>query len=124
MEILQLLCSYHYCPVNIPQLVIPINYSAISSQPPLQNSTELIAPTVLVITSRHGPHTKCRSSIVVCVFAAMETCLPSRCLQTVTVYSPYLTVVAWQQLYILQYLNLEEFTKKCANETTFKTYIM
>jgi hypothetical protein len=33
MEIFQLLCSRRYCPVNIPQ----VNYSTISSQPPLQN---------------------------------------------------------------------------------------
>jgi hypothetical protein len=33
-----------------------LNYSTISSQPPLQNSTKLIAPTVPVITSQHGPH--------------------------------------------------------------------
>jgi hypothetical protein len=41
MEILQLLCSHHYCPANTPQLVIPCNYSAIISEPPLQTSTEL-----------------------------------------------------------------------------------
>jgi hypothetical protein len=42
MEILQLLYSRRYCPVSIPQLVIPCNYSAIPSRPSLQNSTELI----------------------------------------------------------------------------------
>jgi hypothetical protein len=64
MEIPQLLCSRRYCPANIPQLVIPLNYSAISSHPSLQNSTELIAPNVLVIVSRHRPHRKHHSSIV------------------------------------------------------------
>jgi hypothetical protein len=48
-----------------------------SSQPPLQNSTELIAPTLQAITSRHGPHRK-RSSIVAFVSVGAGTCLPSR----------------------------------------------
>jgi hypothetical protein len=70
------------------------NYSAISSQPPLQNSTELITPTLLVIIPRHGPHRKHRSSIVSCLFIAVGTCLPGRFRETVAVYSPYLAVVA------------------------------
>jgi hypothetical protein len=48
------------------------------------------APNVLVITSRYGPDRKHRSSIVACVFIAPRTCLPSRCLELVAVYSPYL----------------------------------
>jgi hypothetical protein len=89
MEILQLLCSRR-CPLaNIPQMNRQLNYRVISSQPLLQNSTQLIAPTDLVINSRHGPHRK-HCSIVACVFVAAGTCLPSRCLETVAVYSPYL----------------------------------
>jgi hypothetical protein len=50
----------------------------LSSQPPVQNSTQLIAPTVLVIIYRHGPHRKHRSSIVALVSFAPWTCLQSR----------------------------------------------
>jgi hypothetical protein len=53
-----------------------------SSQPPAQNTTELIAPTVLVITYRNGPHRKHRSSIVAFLSAAAVTCLPSCCSET------------------------------------------
>jgi hypothetical protein len=42
------------------------------SQPPVQNSTQLIAST-----SRHGPHRKHSSSIVAFVSVAARTCLPS-----------------------------------------------
>jgi hypothetical protein len=49
---------------------------------PYQNSTELIAPTVLVITSRHGPHRKHSSSTVAFVSIAAGTCLPSCCPET------------------------------------------
>jgi hypothetical protein len=66
----------------------------LSSQPPMQNSTKLIAPTVLVVTSRHRPHRKHCSSIAASVFVAIGTCLPSRCLETAAVFSPYLTVIA------------------------------
>jgi hypothetical protein len=91
MEIVQLLRSRR-CPLaNTPQLVILLNY--ICSQPPLQISTEIIALTVLVITFRRGPHRKHRSSIIACVFVATGTCSPSRCPETVAVYSPYLEVV-------------------------------
>jgi hypothetical protein len=44
-----------------------------------------MALTVLVIAFRHEPRRKHRSSIVACVFIAMGTCLPSRCLETVAV---------------------------------------
>jgi hypothetical protein len=71
-----------------PTTVIPLNYSAISSQPPLQNSTELSAPTVMVINSRHGPHRKHSSSIISFVSVAAGTCLPSCCPETALVYSP------------------------------------
>jgi hypothetical protein len=75
------------------ELSSTVNYSAISSHPPLQNSTELIAPTVLVITSRHGPHRKHCSSIVMFVFTAARKCtepLPGNCLRLFA----YLAVVA------------------------------
>jgi hypothetical protein len=62
----------------------------LSSQPPVQNclttefSTELIAPTDLVITSGHRPHRKHCASIS-CVLVAVGTFLPGYCLETVTV---------------------------------------
>jgi hypothetical protein len=40
MVILQLLCKRHYCPANIRQLNCLLNYSAITSQPPSQNTTD------------------------------------------------------------------------------------
>jgi hypothetical protein len=46
------------------------------------SATELIVPTGLVVTSRHGPHRKHHSSLI-----AAGTCLPSCCLETVPVYS-------------------------------------
>jgi hypothetical protein len=50
MEILQLLWSRR-CPlVNSPQLNCQINYSAISSQPALHNSTELKAKVKVKVT--------------------------------------------------------------------------
>jgi hypothetical protein len=74
MEVLQLLWSRR-CPlVNTPQL----DYGAISSQPPLQNSNELTPPPVPVITSRHERHRQRRSSIVSSVFVAVETYLTCR----------------------------------------------
>jgi hypothetical protein len=45
-------------------------------------TTQLIAPTTLAITSRHGPHRKHCSSNVACVFVAVGTCLPSCCQET------------------------------------------
>jgi hypothetical protein len=52
-------------------------------------ATELIAPTVLVMFL-HGPHRKHlvskNNSIFAFVFFAAETCLPSRCPETVAVY--------------------------------------
>jgi hypothetical protein len=86
LEILHLLCSRRCCPADMPQLVIPLTYSAISSQHPLQNS--FIAPTVLVIISRHGPHRKHRSSIVAWVIISAGTCLPSCCPETAIVNLP------------------------------------
>jgi hypothetical protein len=41
-----------------------------------------------IISSQHGPHKKHHSFVATCVFIAVGTCLPSRCLQTVAVYSP------------------------------------
>jgi hypothetical protein len=53
-----------------------------SSQPPLQNSTEFIALTFLVITSRHVPQRKHRSPTVAFVSVDAGTCLPSCCPET------------------------------------------
>jgi hypothetical protein len=39
---LQLLCSRRYCPANILQVTVNLIISAISSQPPLQNSADLL----------------------------------------------------------------------------------
>jgi hypothetical protein len=75
VEILQLLCSHHYCPADITRLICQLDYSPISSQPSLQNSTELIALTVLIMTSQHGPHKKHHSSIVTCVLFATWKCV-------------------------------------------------
>jgi hypothetical protein len=58
------------------------------SQPPVQNSTELIPPIDLVITSGLGPRRKHRSSILSYVFVAVGMCLPGCCLETAIVYSP------------------------------------
>jgi hypothetical protein len=82
MKILQLLWSRRSPLVNIPQLNCQFNYRAKSSKLPLQNSTELIALTVLVITSRHGPRRKRRYSIIACVFVAAGTCLQNCYLET------------------------------------------
>jgi hypothetical protein len=59
MEILQLLCS-HRCPLF---------------------TTELTAPNILALTSRHGPHRKHCSSIVACMYVAGLT-NNGRCLQS------------------------------------------
>jgi hypothetical protein len=66
-----------------------LNYTVISSQPPLQSSNDSIAPSVFFITPRHGPHRKLRSCIVACVFVFAGTCLPSRCSQTAVCLFPY-----------------------------------
>jgi hypothetical protein len=50
MEILQLLCSRRYCPANISQLNCHLNYTAISYQPPLKNSTDLVLELELLDT--------------------------------------------------------------------------
>jgi hypothetical protein len=49
----------------------------LTSQAPIQNSTELIPPTVLAITSQHRPHKKHGSSIVVFTSVAAGMCLLS-----------------------------------------------
>jgi hypothetical protein len=49
---------------------------------------EVIAPAVLVIMSRHGPHREHRSSIVPFVSVAVGTCLPSCCPEMAVVCSP------------------------------------
>jgi hypothetical protein len=77
----------------------------LSLQPPMQNPTELIAPTTLVITSRHGPHRKHpvsnSNSIVACVFVAAGTCLLSHCSEMVAVYE----VTSLQWVYTPQYIS-------------------
>jgi hypothetical protein len=45
-----------------------LNYSIISSQSPLQNSTDLTAPIVPVITSKHGTHRKC-CTLFLCAYS-------------------------------------------------------
>jgi hypothetical protein len=75
-------------------LQLPALRSSLHSFPcRTQLSTEIV-PTVLLITSRHGSHRKHSPSIVACVLVAAGTCLPSRCLETVAVYSLYLAVIA------------------------------
>jgi hypothetical protein len=59
-----------------------LNYSAISSQTPLQNSIEIIAPTVLVVIYRHGSHRKRRSFIIALVSVTAGKYLLSRCPET------------------------------------------
>jgi hypothetical protein len=53
--------------------------SASGLTPLLLLTNELIDPTVLVITSRRGPHVKHRFSVTAFVSVAAGTCLPSRC---------------------------------------------
>jgi hypothetical protein len=52
MEILQLLCSRYYCLANILQMNCQLDYSTISSQTSLQNSTELILSLSLSLMLR------------------------------------------------------------------------
>jgi hypothetical protein len=81
--LINILFYYSGLPAITPQLVILLNHPLFSaSLEELNSTTEIIAPTVLVITSRHGPHSKHRSSIVACVFVAAGTCLPSHCPET------------------------------------------
>jgi hypothetical protein len=58
----------------------------LSPQPPMQNSTELIAPSVLVITSRHRSHRKHPVSTVTLLLRAYSFTEPlprnGRCLQS------------------------------------------
>jgi hypothetical protein len=88
-----------------PTLNCQLKYSAISSQPSLQDSTDnrLIAPAVLVITSRHGPHRKHRSYIVACVFVAAGTCLPSCCPVTGGITPFIKNPLPQQRVYTLHY---------------------
>jgi hypothetical protein len=56
-----------------------------------------------MVMSRHGPHRKHPVSnsnyVVVCVFVAAGTCLLSRCLETVVVYSHRLATSVYTTLY-------------------------
>jgi hypothetical protein len=54
----------------------------------------LIAPIVLVITSRHGPHINNSFSIVAFVSVAARTCLPIRCPEIAAARSTENTVLA------------------------------
>jgi hypothetical protein len=88
VEILQLPAlrsSCHSCPCRT-LVNCQLNYSAISSQPPLQSSTELstlncqlttqlVNLNVFKITPWSGPHRKHHSSIVVCMFVSAVICL-------------------------------------------------
>jgi hypothetical protein len=58
------------------------NCSAISSQSFFAKFNWLIAPAVLVITSRHEPNRKHHSSVVACVVVAAGMCLPNCCPET------------------------------------------
>jgi hypothetical protein len=53
-----------------------------SAPPPHGCLTASLLQSVLLITTRHGPHRKHRSSIVAYMSVAAETCLPNRCLET------------------------------------------
>jgi hypothetical protein len=77
-----------------------LNYSAISSQPPLQS----LAPIMSFLTARRGSrrqHPVSNSkSIVACIFVPAGTSLPSRYSETVVVYSPisqavHTTILKW-----------------------------
>jgi hypothetical protein len=52
---------------------LALRAQVLSSEPPMQNSTELIAPTVMVITSRERLLRKHRYSTVACVYTAGVT---------------------------------------------------
>jgi hypothetical protein len=58
------------------------NYSAISSQPPLQSSAELVAPILVFIIPWRGPRRQRPIFSVAWVTVAAGTCLPIRCLET------------------------------------------
>jgi hypothetical protein len=90
MENLRLLYSRRYCPPNIPQL----KYSAISSQPSLQNSTlkrtgsPSLSCLYLLLTDCVKNTVWNSNFIVACVFVATGTCLQIRCLKPAVFYSP------------------------------------
>jgi hypothetical protein len=67
-------------------------------------ATELIAPTVLVITSRHRPHRRHRYSIVAFVSVAMGTCLTSHCPEMATAWTTENTVLLLLSVCMLQAL--------------------
>jgi hypothetical protein len=65
----------------------------LSSQPPVQNPTELVTPTVLIVTSRHGPHRKHCSSFVSFVSVVAGTCLLGCCAETAAAWTTENTVL-------------------------------
>jgi hypothetical protein len=77
--------SVGYCTANIPSWTVNLIIAPSLLSLPCRTQP---TPIVLVITSRHGPHRKHRSSIVGWVFIAAETCLRSCCPETAVVYSP------------------------------------
>jgi hypothetical protein len=74
----------------------------LSSQPSLKNSSGLIAPTVMVITSQNEPHRKQCSSIVAFVSTAAGTCLLSRCPETAAEQTTENTVLLWFRVCMLR----------------------
>jgi hypothetical protein len=74
---------------------------------------ELIAPTVLVITSWHGLHRKHpisnRNSTVACVHVAAGTCLPSHWAETVAVQSHCLAMGLYATISKLDHYSSSHF---------------
>jgi hypothetical protein len=83
VEILQFHALRSYLD-SLPCRTLPStdNYRAISSQPHLQCSTELVAPVLFFITPWRGPRRQHSVFSVACVTVAAGTCLPIRCLET------------------------------------------
>jgi hypothetical protein len=73
----------HWVPFSSPPTTRRATVEIFEPASTRDSSTQLTAPTVLVITSRHGLHRKHRSSIVVFVSVAAGTSLLSRCPETI-----------------------------------------
>jgi hypothetical protein len=71
-------------PFSSPTTTCRVTVEVLESASTRVSSTR--TPAVLIITSHYGPHRKHRSSIVMCVFVATGTCLPSRFLEKAAVY--------------------------------------
>jgi hypothetical protein len=85
------------------------------SQPSMQNSIQLNAPSVLVIISRHGPHRKHHSSIVAFVYFDAGTCLPSFCPKR----SLLISLSRSRCIVRLYTLSLQVSLLKCFSKETF-----